>query len=77
MRGVGESERFSMSLSDAELQRLARVFVAGSDLRTTEDRNINEWLKARLTARASACTCTRAPAAVIDKDPDCPLGDHA
>lgn len=77
MLGHHIGERLDMSLSNADFQRLARVFGNGCDLRTTQDSNINEWLKAELTSRASPCTCRRAPAAEIDKDPDCPLGDHA
>lgn len=59
------------------LQRLGRVFNAGADLRTTQDREINEWLQGQLVAARSPCTCRRSPPADIDKDPDCPLGDHA
>lgn len=57
------------------LQRLSRVFNAGCDLRTTQDREINEWLKAAITDASSQCTCRKIYD--TDKDPDCPLGDHA
>jgi hypothetical protein len=36
-----------------DLARLSRVFNAHADLRNEQDRRINEWLKARLTASCS------------------------
>lgn len=57
------------------LQRLSRVFNAGCDLRTTQDSEINEHLKAMIARANSPCTCRKN--LDTDKDPDCPLGDHA
>lgn len=39
------------------LERASRMFNSIADLRTEEDRRINEWLKEQLAAHRECCRC--------------------